>query len=213
MSELFEGMPKDIIEKNDSIEDYSAYLKTERKALSVSNGSLERADSIDDLRKIIQIPQFTSEVREQILIELRRGEYPENAAAMAGIPTKIWREWMTFAKNGLEPYYTFWRECFKAEAEAQAECQRLLRQSEAGAKFLLERRFSRPSLAEDPLSESPTWRKQTNQELEISLKGEEDLNLTALKPKDRVKMIAEIARAVQQSEALEGEYDVKETDG
>lgn len=213
MSGLFEDIPADILDGDqESLGDYAAYLNTERSLLSHSAALVERSDSAASLRQVIQTPQLTVEVREQIILELRNGEYPENAAAMAGIPTKIWREWMEMAVRGIEPYHKFWRECFVAEAQAQSDCNKILRGSEQGAKYLLERRFSRPSLAEDPLAEGPQWRKQTLQELTVTGPTDEDEygKIAALKPKDRVKTIAMIAAALQKAEAIDGSVNTPE---
>lgn len=204
MSGLFDDVPRDILDNEESLGAYAAYLNVERSLQTVPTTFLDQADSADDLRKIIQTPQFTQTVRENILRELETGEYPETAAAMAGIPHKVWREWMTHATNGLEPYYTFWRECFQAEARAQAHCNKLLRNSESGAKYLLERRFSRPSLAEDPLASTPQWRKQSNQEISLQVASSEEVVFSAMKPKDRVDMIAAIAAEVEKSRAIDG---------
>jgi len=204
MSGLFDDIPRDILEDEESMGVYAAYLNIERSMQSIPTTYLDQVDSADDLRKIIQTPHFTQTARETILRELEQGEYPETAAAIAGIPTKIWREWMTHAQNGLEPYHSFWRECFQAEARAQGKCNKLLQGSESGAKYLLERRFSRPSLAEDPLCDTPQWRKQSNQEISLQMSTSGEVVFSTMKPKERTNMIAAIAAEVEKSRAIDG---------
>ena len=74
----------------------------------------------------------------------------------------------------------------------------------------MERRFSRPSLAEDPIAVTPQWRKQSNQEISLQMTTSDEVVFSAMKPKDRVDMIAAIAAEVEKSRAIDG--TVTETD-
>lgn len=211
MSELYENIPGKIIDSPDDLGLYAAWMDKEKSlttfkpALKATNAigeeALNRMDKTSDLLKILQTPQLTEEVRTGILTRIRRGVIPADAAAAEGIVSKLWFQWMGWALNNQEPWRTFYVECMKAEAASQEDAQDVLRGDVGGAKFLLERRFSRPSLAEDPLYRGAKWRKQTNQEITLSV-GEDGPKLSAMKPKERAIAVAALKAEMAKLDAI-----------
>lgn len=165
---------------------------------------IERLDSPGEMMAAIKVPQLTEAVRTRILLGLRRSNYPEDAAAQAGIPARVWREWMTYAANGVDPYHEFYLQCMAAEADSTDALINVLKDDVSGAKFLLERRHSRPSLGVSPVAETPRFRKQTNQELLLNAVGGDTKKAVQLmKPKERAMVLEAMQAEIMAQDAAE----------
>lgn len=203
---LYGKIPESIINQPESLGAYAAYMQHEENLTTFS--PIERLDSPGEMLQAIKVPQLTEAVRERILMGLQRGCYPEDAAAQAGIPAKIWREWMGHAAKQLEPFYEFYLLCMAAEADATGKLIDVLKDDVAGAKFLLERRHSRPSLAEQPAAVTPRFRKQTNQELLLEAAGGDAKKaVSVMKPKERAVMLESIQAAILAQDLAEMEAE------
>lgn len=190
---LYDGVPAHVLDDQNSLGEYAAFLTAERGLTTFGMNPLDRADRPGELRKAVIGPQLTEQVRIRILEGIRKGNYPWRAAARAGIPVPRWKEWMKQGAAGVEPFATFLTECMVAEADKEDE---LL--SQLDARTFLERRFSCPSLAESPEYVGARWRKQTNIELN-NTNDPSQLDLRVLKPEDRAKYLAALAQAAEKA--------------
>lgn len=195
---LYDEVPAHVL-GTDDLGEYTAFLQSEKAATVFGMEPLDRIDNPRDLARAVMMPQLSEQVRIRILEGIRRGNYPERAAARSGVPTQLWKKWMGQAAKGVEPFATFLSECIIAEAECE---DGLL--DKMDPKFLMERRFSRPSLAEDPTHVGPRWRKQTN--IELSNTGAlNEVDVSAMKPEERARYLQEMARRAEEAAKLERE--------
>lgn len=194
---LYDGIPGRVLDDPDSLGEYAAFLEKERSLTTFGMTPMERADKISELRRAVMRPQLTEQTRNRIIEGIRKGHYPERAAARAGIRKAQWMEWMEQAANDVEPFSTFLSECIIAEAEAEDD---LLDQVSPAMR--LERRFSRPSLAEEPTFTGARWRKQTNIELN-RVASSADIDFNLLKPEERARLLQAMAEAARKEAADE----------
>lgn len=67
-----------------------------------------------------RLPQFTDDdVRSRLLGFIKMGATYRRAAAATGVGPSTINEWIKRAKDGEEPYQTFWQEILEAEAFAE----------------------------------------------------------------------------------------------
>lgn len=195
---LYDEIPAHVLGADD-LGEYAAFLQSEKAATVFGMNALDRVDNPRDLARAVMAPQLTEKIRIRILEGIRKGHYPERAAARSGVPTKLWQQWMQQASKGIEPFAAFLSECMIAEAECEDE-----QLSKLDPKFLMERRFSRPSLAEDPTHVGPRWRKQTN--IELTNAGSlNEVDVSAMKPEERARYLMQMAKQAEEAARLERE--------
>ena len=166
MSWLYDKVPEEIIDRAEAVE-YHEQVHAELRMDGALKAN-ERIDSMEDVRALIGDVRCTMEVREKILFEVFEGAYPEEAAAAAGVPTATLNEWLQMGVKGVEPFKSFYIELMKMEAQGLAEIRKRLKSNPDNDKFLLERRGSRPLIAEAPRAGGPRWRKQGATEIQIT---------------------------------------------
>lgn len=190
MSWLFDKVPEDVINKAGAIE-YRNHVTGQESAADLM--PIERIDSPEEIMRIISEPRLTLQVRETIVRCLRKGMFPETAAARAGIKAEQLNRWFAQGLKDLEPYASFYRECIEAEAAWEEEINDKLQNDTDALKFILERRASRPLLSERAAAGGVRYRKQ--QALEIQASHQH--GFTALSVEQRRAMLEELAAQSQ----------------
>jgi hypothetical protein len=134
--------------------------------------------------------KLTDETIAEIAAKVRNGIHPESAARACGISTSLFYELKSKAKQGLEPFATFWNEVARAEAQAEVGFVETVRLGdEAGLGFgpakasleLLQRRFPK------------RWSQQVKVEVSDQLTRFLDAAERICKPEDFRKLLEELA--------------------
>lgn len=190
MSWLYDGVPQDILDKADQV----SYLTQMDNEVRMAGDlmPIERLDAVEDVKRLIQEPKLTIQVREGILRRLRKGMFPESAAARVGVLLPTFNRWLEMGLKGLEPYATFYREMCEAEAGWEEEASDKLNQSDdmQDIRFMLERRSSRPLLSERAKAGGVRFRKQSAGEVE---KPGEAFDFDALTDDKKRMILAKLA--------------------
>lgn len=193
MSWLYDKVPEEIIDRAEAV-GYREQVHAELK-IDGALKSNERIDRMEDVRAIIGDVRCTMEVRDKIVAEVFEGAYPEEAAASAGVPTATLNEWLELGNKGVEPFKSFYIELMKAEADGLAMIRKRMKEDPANDKFLMERRGSRPLLAENPSAGGPRWRKQTGSEIQVNMTGvPNETDVTKLTPLQRKELLKQISK-------------------